>query len=377
MFEGIMELFGYVKEKRRETDNSDHVVINGIRRRIYESPAENDHDFKYVPIYVRERYQAFESMMSQVDNMDMTRVAPLFPLLREQITAAREDANLVEPLHIQFVGKPRQCKTQVALRILDIFEKYGYLCVSRNSQDGFFDDLQKVITASRERKVHGEYVLHPTIHGDNERREACKLDVIFLDELYSKKREAADIATILNGITPMAWRPHMADPKNKGASHKPFIWITTANHEVTDHEYSVTALLKRVHLRFVVEGGKFYHQDCYQVLEPEGDFLGGFETCKGRFGHFRRRETSVSVSRSIDPVTGENRESVTNTQSSRTTRDVVDSSILTTFLCAHSRMILYEDLVAQIVIATTSKLQMSVLARDNFRAKIDAACRQD
>lgn len=376
--ENILNAIGFVKEKKFKAtsgpSSTDHAIVDGKYRDIFTSPPDDDHDHVYEPIYIRRKCSAFECMMNQVDRMDLGLVRLWAPRLREQITAAREDSNLVEPLHIQFVGKPRQCKTQMALRILDVLGRFGYLCVSRTSEDAFFDDLQKAINLALHEKRGERFILHPEIEDAEKRREACKLDVVFLDELYSKKKEAADVSTILNGITPMPWRPIMADPKNKGTPHKPFIWLTTANHEVTDHKYSVTALLKRVHLRYVVEGGKFYEQKCHQILEPEDNFLGGFSTCQGQFGRWRRRETSRSVTFVRDPVTGAVREQVTESSSSKYSEEVVDSSTLSTFLCSHSRAITYEGLIAEIMEKATEKLKMSVTARENFRSKIEDAC---
>lgn len=293
--------------------------------------------------------------------------------LREQIEAARSDANLVEPLHVQFVGKPRQCKTQMAMRILDVLKQFKFLCVSRTSEDGFFDDLQKVLNTAIHERKDGKFFFHPEAIDTEERRKACKLDVMFLDELYSKKTGAADISTILNGVTPMAWRPMMADPKNKGTAHKPFLWLSTANHEVTDHSYSVTALLKRVHMRFVVEGGKSYEQRCYRVLEPKDNFLGGFSTCKGKFGKWRIQKTSESTTLVLDPQTGKEREQKTVTKSSEYFEEVRDSGELPTFLCSHCVVYKYEELIAAIMDETAQKLRLSVEARDEFRQRISEA----
>jgi len=259
------------------------------------------------------------------------------------------------------------------LRILDVLKQYKFLCVSRTSEDGFFDDLQKVLNVAIHEKKDGDFLFHPEVTDTEERRQKCKLDVMFLDELYSKKSGAADISTILNGITPMSWRPMMADPKNKGTTHKPFLWISTANHEVTDHKYNVTAFLKRVHMRFVVEGGKFYEQRCYRIQEPSGSFLGGFSTCSGKFGKWRIQKTSESTTMVQDPLTGKEREQVSTTRSSDYFEEVRDSSELSTFLCDHCVVYKYEELIAAIMNETAGKLRLSVEAREQFRLRVTEA----
>lgn len=370
----FLETFGYIKIKKKQAEN--YAMLDGVKHSVYTKANSDDDEFFYTPIYVRTRCSPFECMMRQVDKMNLESVRVAAGRLRGQIEAARADSNLVEPLHVQFVGKPRQCKTQMALRILDVLKQYKFLCVSRTSEDGFFDDLQKALNVAIHEKVEGEFVFHPDATDTEERRSKCKLDVMFLDELYSKKTGAADISTILNGITPMSWRPMMADPKNKGTAHKPFLWLSTANHEVTDHQYSVPALLKRVHMRFVVEGGKFYEQRCYTIKEPRGSYLGGFSTCKGEFGKWKVQKTSESTTMVQDPVTGKEREQVSTTRSSDYFEEVRDSSELATFLCSHCVVFKYEELIASIMNETAGKLRLSVEARERFRVRVTEAVNQ-
>jgi hypothetical protein len=222
-------------------------------------------------------------------------------------------------------------------------------------------------------KRNDRYVIHPDVMTLEERTMACKLDVMFLDELFSKKSGANDISTILNGVTPMVWRPVMADPKNKGTQHKPFLWISTANHEITDHVYNVTALLRRVHVRFIVEGGKFYDQRCFEIQEPSGTFLGGFKICNRTFGRWKRTKVTRSVTKVRDPATGNERDQETESKSSETYEEVVDSSVQNSFLCEHCVPMKYEHVILTIMRNTAHKLSLSVEARRIFRERIQEA----
>jgi hypothetical protein len=121
-----------------------YVQIDGIKRPIFDKPQDDDDEHKYEPIYIRRLCTPFECMMNQVEKMDLTAVIEAASYLREQIKLAREDPNLVEPLHVQLVGNPRQCKTQMALRILDVLKEFGFLCFSRTSRTVILTTSQRL-----------------------------------------------------------------------------------------------------------------------------------------------------------------------------------------------------------------------------------------
>jgi len=110
----FLETFGYVKVKKKQQPEQDYAMLDGRKHLVYAENNSDDEEFVYTPIYLRTRCSPFECMMRQVERMDLEKVKIAAGKLRGQIEAARADSNLVEPLHVQFVGKPRQCKTQMA-----------------------------------------------------------------------------------------------------------------------------------------------------------------------------------------------------------------------------------------------------------------------
>lgn len=225
-------------------------------------------------------------------------------------------------------------------------------------------------------KKEGEvYKYHPGIAV----RELVDLDVLFIDEVNAKKIDDPGMLTILDGVTPMSWGPLMANPSYKGRLFKPFLWISTANHEITRHDYCISAVLRRTHHRYVVDGGRLYKQNCYRIKEASGAYQGGFTICYGKFGRWDETSTSTSRSHTID---AENKKTTSENFSSSNTKIVriEDTYSLEKLLCPHCEEVSFsqflEETLSQVIARLSSALDMheqaSLLMRQ-ARPKIVAA----
>jgi len=333
--------------------------------RGYYGPMPNDADFKYetMPIQVKKKKTVVEILQETPSYEDMKIITEKVMDLSMVLDVVRRGNFNIEPFHVQFVGRPRQGKTQTALKLVGLLKRNGMITVARSAEDIYFDDLQKALQqAVYEKTEEGRYVYHP--EKLDKRMPELKVDVLMMDELYSRRIDPPDVVTILNGITPMPWKPLMADPKNKGFEHKPMVWLTTANHEITDHGYNVMALLRRVHRRIVVDGGRLYDQKCFRFAEPIGSYRGGFETCQGRFGVWKRGvETRGStVGSSYDSRANVSVSAAqTVTVSSQVWNDVYDTSDAYEFTCKHCERLSYADLVTIIVDGTIQKIKNGIM----------------
>jgi hypothetical protein len=331
-------------------------------------PAEEGYEWK--KCWVQQELSPYEILCQRFEKADFSGCLENVLYLRDILDKVRADERTLEPMHVQFVGIPRQGKTQFAMRILMLLEQMGLRVVERTSEDNYFDDLNKhKVNMSRERDPSdtSKFKHFPHIHDPAERMKACHVDVVLLDEFNSKTKNSDDLSTLLNGVTCMPWRPLVADPRGKGETYKPVLWMTTANHEITEHDYNVTALLKRVHIRVIVESGKVYIQRCHEILPPKGNYLGGFRTCQGVYGKFRKERKSTTTS------TKDGVSTVTVTQTGQFYEEVRDTRFLNTFVCEHCEEFTFPQMISHILTKTSGKLEKGVSARDNFLDKVSSS----
>lgn len=365
-----MGLESMFKKKEKKQKKPDVPPYQFLGKEYEQLPAPEDGK-EWVKCWTQRTLSPYDALCLKFKESDFTSCAPAVLYLQHMLTRAREDERTLEPMHVQFVGIPRQGKTQFAMRIMMLLDQMGFNVVERTSEDGYFDDLNKHrVNMSRERDPDdsAKFKYHPSITDPAERMRACQIDVVLLDEFNSKTKDSTDLSTLLNGVTCMPWRPLVADPRGKGETYKPVLWLTTANHEITEHDYNVTALLKRVHMRVIVENGKVYTQDCFEIIPPEGRFLGGFKTCQGVFGKTRKERTSTTIT-----VHGEGpsrTESRTITNTGTFFEEVVDTRSLSSFVCRHCKEMTFPALITSMLYETASKLERGVQARDNFLDKM-------
>jgi len=263
------------------------------------------------------------------------------------------------------------------------------ICVGRSSQDGFCDDLARAANDACEAKDDkGRYKFFPNIHDPSLRIEKCKAEVLFLDEFQSKVKDPHDVPLVLNGVIPLNWMPPMADMNLKGMSFNPVIWIMSCNNEFVQHDYSVTAIRDRMHRRLVVLDGKAYDQTCKVNLGPSGDFLGGFQTCKGTFGVWEKyitQETEgkvVSTSSSntvlagMPPSSSSSKGKSIATTTGRTIsnqkfREVRDTLNITKPRCNCMKLVQFTDLIVELLNAAEAKLQVAIKGAEAVNAKIE------
>jgi len=337
----------------------------------YDSLPPPHSGYEWVPNWTLEPISPFRMLCVQFETSDFSSCISEVERLQAVLRSVRRDDRTLEPMHVQFVGIPRQGKTQFAMRIMMLLEKMGLHVVERTSEDNYFDDLNKhKVNMSREKDAAdpSKYKHYPEVLDPAERIKMCQIDAVLLDEFNSKTKHSDDLSTLLNGVTCMPWRPLVADPRGKGETYKPVLWLTTANHELTEHDYNVTALLKRVHLRIILENGRVYVQGCHRILEPSKNFLGGFETCQGTFGKFRKERKS----RTVVTETKGSEVSVKKTETSTGVfyDEILDSRILSSFVCDHCVEYTYPEMISKILAETTNKLDRGVRARDAFLERV-------
>jgi hypothetical protein len=251
------------------------VFIHGHSPEIVGAVAAED-GYHNMPVYIRFESRAFANLCLQLREVDMAAVLGAVTSYQIALKAVRRNGVVVEPLHVQFVGPPRQGKTLFCKHIVEIMRTIGLGVVSRSCQDSFFDDVASDLISGAIGSV----------------------DVLHLDELFSgEEKSEKDAALLLNGIVPFPWKPLIADPKMKGLKLNPVLWMTTTNHEVVDHKHDVEAIRDRVHRRYLVFEGHVYSQECYKKLAPNGNYKGGFRTCAGKFGASAEHEQSQSLAR--------------------------------------------------------------------------------
>jgi hypothetical protein len=334
-----------------------------------EGSEECGDDYDYVPTttYTMVKRKPYDIMQSNFGKTDLTNIMGLASELAVRLTHARRIDLIFEPYHVRFVGKAGQCKTQFALQLMKLFDACGLIGVSRSAADNFFDDLVKQVRMMAARKEADCYVYHPSVAS----RDDVDLDVLFLDEVNAKKRDDPGMQIILDGVTPLKWKPLMANPASKGKSFKPALWISTANHEITDHAYCIPAVLRRTHRRYVVEGGRLYDQQCYKIADTAANFQGGFDICAGRFGRWEETTTTVSNTRTVDSEGHAN--VVTNTSSSNTrvTR-IEDTMKLSSFKCQHCKEFSFAEFVELTLQALIERLDSALITHQNTDAMTSA-----
>merc|ERR1711915_615931 len=189
----------------------------------------------------------YDVMTNNFRKASLERSVVMAANLSGMLAVVRANNLIFEPIHVRFVGKAGQCKTQYALHVMKMLDECGLIGVNRTATDMFFDDLVKQVKNMVVKRLDDAYVYHSEIDD----RGNVDLDVLFLDEVNAKKTVDPGMQTIMDGGTPMRWKPLMANPVYKGKSYKPALWISTANHEITKHEYCIPAVLRRTHYRYV------------------------------------------------------------------------------------------------------------------------------
>jgi len=223
---------------------------------------------------------------------------------------------------------------------MKLLDECGLIGVNRTATDMFFDDLVKQVKSMIAKKSDDAYVYHQDIDD----RGNVDLDVLFLDEVNAKKTDDPGMQTIMDGVTPMTWKPLMANPIYKGRTYKPALWISTANHEITKHEYCIPAVLRRTHHRYVVSGGRLYNQKCYKLVDANGTFKGGFKTCQGLFGRWEEKSSTISRSETVDADNKQTLSLNTSTANTLVVR-IEDTYNLKEFKCTHCEEVSFEDFI--------------------------------
>jgi hypothetical protein len=277
--------------------------------------------------------------------------------LSEKLAIVRGSELIFEPIHVRFVGKAGQCKTQYALQVMKMFKECGLIGVNRSAADSYFDGLVKEVKNMTLKKEGDLFKYHSGVKA----RELVDLDVLFIDEVNAKKINDPGMLTIMDGVTPMLWGPLMANPSYKGRLFKPFLWISTANHEITQHDYCIPAVLRRTHHRYVVDCGKLYKQKCYKVLDAASTFQGGFSICYGKFGRWDENSRSTSRSQTTD---AENKRTISENVSTSNTKiiRIEDTFSLEKLLCPHCEEVSFsqflEETLSQVIARLSSALDM-------------------
>jgi len=306
------------------------------------SEEENGEDYEFVKVvrYEMKKRKPYDVMTNNFRKASLERSVVMAANLSGMLAVVRANNLIFEPIHVRFVGKAGQCKTQYALHVMKMLDECGLIGVNRTATDMFFDDLVKQVKNMVVKRLDDAYVYH----SDIDDRGNVDLDVLFLDEVNAKKTDDPGMQTIMDGVTPMRWKPLMANPVYKGKSYKPALWISTANHEITKHEYCIPAVLRRTHYRYVVSGGRLYNQECYKLVDANGAFKGGFQTCQGVFGRWEEKSSSTSRSETIDADNKQTLSYNTSTANTLVVR-IEDTFNLEEFKCAHCREISFEGLI--------------------------------
>jgi len=309
-----------------------------VARERNEEEFSEDYETVKVVHYERVKRKPYDVMTSNFKKTSLERSVELAANLSGLLAVVRAEDLIFEPVHVRLVGKAGQCKTQYALHVMKLLGDCGLIGVNRSAVDGYFDDLVKQVKNMTVKKLDDAYVYHPDI--DN--RDNVDLDVLFLDEVGAKKTDDPGIEIIIHGVTPMRWRPLMANPSYKGRTYKPALWISTANHEITKHEHYVPAILRRTDYRYIVSCGRLYTQKCYKLLDADGAFQGGFSTCQGVFGRWDDRGSTTSRSETIDADGNRTITCTTSTSNAKVIR-IEDTSNLKEFRCAHCKEVSFDE----------------------------------
>jgi len=321
------------------------------------------------------RKSPFATVTEQLDSLDMTRIEVAATRLRGVITEAAGKGVQAEPFVVMGLGPPRNGKTLLFSMLVRMLDQLGFISTSRSAQDAFCDDLVRAADEAIQATILKQdgSIRFKFFDGYEpaERTKLCKTEVLFIDEFQSQKTNPPDVPILLNGVTPLPWRPLMANPPNKGVSVKPLLWFLSANHEYSEHNYSVCAIRDRVHLRLLVIDGKAYEQQCYRKLSPEGNFLGGNRTCQGTFGVWEEYVSSQSTATQSGISSGfSTPSSMSETVSRSISRGAVvtnrkvkivkDFSQVEKARCKHLRMVGFTDLICYVLNATADKVQRSI-----------------
>jgi len=335
------------------------------------------------------RKSPFATVTEQLDSLDMTKIQVAATRLRGVITEAAGQGVQAEPFVVMGLGPPRNGKTLLFSMLVRMLDQLGFISTSRSAQDAFCDDLVRAAEEAHQAtitKPDGSFRFKFFDGYDPaERAKLCKTEVLFIDEFQSQKTNPPDVPILLNGVTPLPWRPLMANPPNKGVSVKPLLWFLSANHEYSEHNYSVCAIRDRVHLRVVVIDGKAYEQRCYRKLSPDGNFLGGCRTCQGKFGVWEEYVISQSKATQSGVSAGFSTPSaMSETVSRSVSRGVVvtnqkvkivkDFSQVDKARCGHLRMMGFTDLICYVLNATADKVQRSIDASSVVDRKLANIC---
>lgn len=338
----------------------------------------------------RRRKSPYNTVLEQIGSVDVEAIKPHLDELRYTMDLADRMEVTAEPFTVALVGPPRQGKTQLSLNLLKVLRALGLICIERSTQDGYCDDFVYATDQAREAKdADGRYKYFPNVRGEAERLKKCKPEVLFVDEFQSQVEDPPDVPFLLNGVIPLNWQPPMANLHNKGKNFNFAFWLLSCNNEFVRHKYSVTAIRDRMHKRLVVLDGKAYEQTCKKNLDPSGNFLGGFSTCKGQFGVWEKfitqesvgRTTSYSKGRSVGagfpPAVSETSGRSHGTMLGKTTsnqkfREVKDTLSVTQPRCKHMRFVPFTELVIEVLTAAKAKLDMAVQGAKAVEARLEA-----
>jgi len=324
-------------------------------------------DYECVPVttYKVVKKTPYNVMVSNFKQTSLVRATELATKLSGLLETVRAVDLIFEPLHVRFVGKAGQCKTQYALQVMKLLDSCGLIGVTRTATDSFFDDIVKPVRNMTTQQRAGVYVYHKNIAD----REKVDLDAVFLDEVNAKKHDDPGMQIIMEAVTPMKWKPKFSMPPSKGKIYKPSFWLSTANHEITEHEYCIPAVLRRTHKRYVVSGGRLFDQTCYKILDATGTFDGGFETCHGVFG--RWTESTMSASRA-ETVSAETK-SVTCTVTTSNNRVVriADTFNLVSLVCKHCVEVSFEQFMESTLTQVVERISVALETHNQTSALVD------
>jgi hypothetical protein len=337
------------------------------RNERYTEEEDYGEDYVRVPYvaYRIEKRRPYDIMIRSFARVDLEKSVQLALEVSRLLTFARSTGLIFEPIHIRFVGKAGQCKTQYALHVMKLIDRCGLIGINRTANDNYFDDLVKMVKHKKGKRNDYGYLYHPHV----EDRDLTDLDAIFLDEVNARKVDDPGMQIIMEGVTPMMWKPLMANPSYKGRTYKPVLWFSTANHEITRHEYCIPAVLRRTHHRFIVDGGRLYRQNCYKIRDAEGLFQGGFETCHGLFGRWTDSIMSTSRTESVD-VEGRLAQSHNTSTSNSTVCRIEDTFSLKEFKCSHCVEVSFSQFLELILGYVIERLNSSVRTHELVESKM-------
>jgi len=243
------------------------------------------------------------------------------------------------------------------------------ICVARDAIDPFFDGLVREVKKKVFEKSDDEFLYHPDV-GD---RHKCSLDMLLLDEVNAKSKDDPGMCTIMSGVTPLSWMPYVANPNNKGNVYNPVLWLSTANREITETDYYIPAVLRRTHYRYIVHYGKLYEQPCYKILDSQGSFAGGFQTCQGTFGRWDELATTTSETETVDKDRNVTRSVTRSTGNSRKPR-FHDTMALENLLCSHCKEVTLEDFICFMIDRVLDRLDSSLGVHNAVSGSGSSSC---